>query len=55
MTTGEIVLRIGVAILLMIVVAGIAYVGTRGHLFLFPFVLILGLPLLGLFRRPSGS
>ena len=50
MTVGEVVLRVVVAVLLMLLVAFVAYVGTRGHLFLFPFVLILGLPLL-LFRR----
>lgn len=44
-------LRIVVAIILMLAVAAIVYVASRGHVFFLPFVLILGLPLGALLSR----
>jgi hypothetical protein len=35
----------------MLAVAAIAFALSRGHVFFFPFILILGLPLVALFRR----
>jgi hypothetical protein len=40
----------------MLAVAAIGYALSRGHVFLFPFVLILGVPLAALLRRaPPGA
>jgi len=36
----------------MLAVAATVYAASRGHIFLFPFVLILGVPLAALFGRP---
>lgn len=49
---GTIVLRILAATALMLAVAATVYAASRGHIFLFPFVLILGVPLAALFGRP---
>jgi hypothetical protein len=38
----------------MLAVAAIVYALSHGHIFLFPFVLILGVPLAALLRRPPG-
>jgi hypothetical protein len=40
----------------MLAVAAVVYVASRGHVFFFPFVLFLGLPLAALWRsRPPGN
>jgi hypothetical protein len=39
----------------MLAVAALAYALSKGHVFLFPFVLILGVPLVALFRRPPSD
>ncbi|MBV8196905.1 MAG: hypothetical protein JO263_02110 [Candidatus Eremiobacteraeota bacterium] len=44
--------RVAVATLLMLVAAAIAYMLSSGHVFFFPFLLILGAPLALAFRRP---
>lgn len=36
----------------MVAVAAIVYALSRGHVYFFPFVLILGLPFLAFFRPP---
>ena len=45
-------LRVAVAAGLMLFAAAIVYVLTSGHVFFLPFILVLGLPLIGLFRQP---
>ena len=44
--------RVAVAALLMLLAAAVVYALSRGHVFFFPFLLILGAPLAIAFRRP---
>ena len=46
------VLRVVIALALAAVVAALVYALTSGHVFLFPFLLIVGFPMIALFRRP---
>ena len=44
--------RAGFALAIMLAAAAIVYTLSRGHVFFFPFLLILGVPLALLFRKP---
>jgi uncharacterized membrane protein len=46
-----IAIRIAAAAGIMLVVAAIAYALSSGHVFLFPFLLILGFPMTNVFRK----
>ncbi len=45
-------LRVVAALTLALVIAALVYALTSGHVFLFPFLLIVGFPALMLFRKP---
>jgi hypothetical protein len=47
------VLRVAAAAVLMLAVAAIVYVASHGHVYFFPLIVILGLPLAALLRKPN--
>jgi hypothetical protein len=52
----SVVLRILAATALMLAIAAIVFALSRGHVLFFPFLLILGVPLLALFKiRPPSK
>jgi hypothetical protein len=50
-TPNQIAVRVIAAVGLMLVIAALVYALSSGHVFLFPFLLILGFPMAVIFRR----
>jgi hypothetical protein len=44
-------LRVVAATAVMVAVAAIVYAASKGHVFFFPFILLLGVPIAALVRR----